>query len=78
MTILVKKTSKRLIKHNFPIIDNVIMLDLKGNSVGKRNIAKNREIITLAKPTSLLKTKVDTRSFQYRPYQEIDWLCASV
>ena len=54
-----------------------IVLDLKEKSFGLRNIAEKLEIIKSGRPTPLLKTKVGTRSFQTRWYEQIDWLCAS-
>lgn len=45
MNILVKNTSKRLIKNNLPIMDNDIILDFKGNSFRKRNIGEIEKLL---------------------------------
>ncbi|XP_076030426.1 zinc finger MYM-type protein 1-like [Oratosquilla oratoria] len=54
-----------------------IVLDIKNRPFGARNIAEKREIIRAGRPTPSLKTKVGTRTFQIKWYEQIDWLCAS-
>ncbi|XP_076061432.1 zinc finger MYM-type protein 1-like [Oratosquilla oratoria] len=53
------------------------VLDIKNRPFGARNISEKREIIRAGRPTPSLKTKVGTRTFQIKWYEQIDWLCAS-
>ena len=58
-------------------MENDIIFYLKQKSFALRSIAEMREIIKLGRPTPHLKTKVGTRSFPIRWYEQNDWLCAS-
>ena len=59
------------------MMENYIIFDLKQKSFALRSLAEKREIIKLGRATPHLKTKIDTRSFQIRWYEQIDWFCAS-
>ena len=58
-------------------MENDIIINLKEKSFARRNIAEKREIIKSGRPNPFLKTKIGTRSFQIRWYEQIEWLCAS-
>lgn len=53
------------------------VLEIKNKPFGQRSNIEKREIVKQGRPTPRLKTKVGSRIFQARWYDQIDWLCAS-
>ncbi|OAF64009.1 hypothetical protein A3Q56_08252, partial [Intoshia linei] len=54
---------------------NDIIQSLTDTPFECRNIAEKRSIIEFGRPTPLLITTANTRNFQMKWYEKIDWLC---
>ncbi|OAF66818.1 hypothetical protein A3Q56_05436 [Intoshia linei] len=57
---------------------NDIIQSLKDTLFGCRSIAEKRSIIEFGRPTPPLITTANTRNFQMKLYEKIDWLCESI